>query len=148
MERIFLPARSPCVFLGQGSRAVLSPTLSDGLLARPHAPRCFLRVQPYRAYQLSMVFKLVPSMSSSTHETLAARGLHEVICSIDAFGTVLVACEELRSHTSTGDDGTLSLPFWLVMQLFIAANISNLSSATRFRGVRTLTKRAVHRSQG
>ena len=66
-----------------------------------------------------MVFKLVPSMSSSTHETLAARGFHEVICSIDALGTVLHACEQLRNHASTAEDGTLSLPFWLVMQLFI-----------------------------
>ena len=66
-----------------------------------------------------MVFKLVPSMSSSTHETLAARGFHEVICSSDAFGTVLDACEHLRNHASTAADGTLSLPFWLVMQLFI-----------------------------
>jgi len=49
-----------------------------------------------------MVFKLLPSMSSSTHETLAARGFHEVICSIDALGTVLAACEQLRRRGMLG----------------------------------------------
>ena len=65
-----------------------------------------------------MVFKLLPSASSSPHETLAARGLHEVFCSGDsAIRTVVDACFELKSHSSISDDGSMSLPYWVIMQL-------------------------------
>ena len=68
-----------------------------------------------------MVFKLLPSASSSPHETLAARGLHEVFCAGDssAIRTVVDACHELKSHSSLSDDGSMSFPFWVVMQLLV-----------------------------
>ena len=67
-----------------------------------------------------MVFKLLPSASSSPHETLAARGLHEVFCAGDsAIRTVVSACPELASHASIADDGSMSFPFWVVMQLLV-----------------------------